>query len=508
MTYSPGAIRPDEQYTPEQEGVIAKATALSGGRHLRTIAAAGAGKTHTLVGIAKAMPSRRACYFAFNSTVAREAKDRFAGTNCQPMTTHAFAFHAMRDEMAGPVVTYRARDLIDTGFVGRCGFRNVRGWSPYRLAAAILRTVTAYAASDAPRVERHHAHAAITAAVGDPETMFNAELRERAAASLAALTIPMQAAAQQFVADRFSDGVFSHDLYLKAFSLNSNRIEQARRGLLYGLVDEAQDLAPVQIAILKAMNISMVFVGDPHQSIYAWRGAENALEEIPGEESYLSQSFRFGEPIAALARQILASSPDSHGGPPLTGVGGHKREGQRETCAVITRTNIGMLDEAPPLLRRGFKVYLDRREELLNLVRSAVALYENRLRDIVVPELQMFLTWAQLCEEAEFNSTLDRLVRIVEEGRATEVQEMLEATVSERAADVTIIGAHRAKGREWDAVRIAADWPDLAKMRDNIEEAAKKSRRKAIIEVQNLNAFYVAVTRARLRVSGHVHLMN
>ena len=507
MTCSPGVIRPEENYTAEQQTAVSKASSLSGGAHLKIVAAAGAGKTHTLVGIANAMPARRACYFAFNATVAREAKTRFAGTNCQPMTTHAFAFHAMRDEMAGGVATYRAKELVDSGFVARCGFRNLRGWSPYRLAAAILRTVTAYAASDAIRVERHHAHAAITTAVGDPDTMFNSELRDRASASLAAFTIPMQAAAQQFVTDRFSEGVYSHELYLKAFSLNSARIEQARRGLLYGLVDEAQDLAPVQIAILKAMDISMVYVGDNAQSIYGWRGAENALEEIAGEETYLSQSFRFGEGIAALARQILASSPEPHRGPPLTGVGGQKREARKETCAVITRTNLGMLDEAPPLMLRGFSVYIDRKEELLNLVRSAVALYENRLRDIVVPELQMFLTWAQFCEEAEFNPAFDRLVRIVEEGRAADVERMLEASVSEQAADVTIIGAHRAKGREWDAVRIANDWPDLATMRDNIDQAAKKSPRKAVQEIQNLNAFYVAVTRARLRVSNHAHLM-
>ena len=508
MTYSPGAIRPEEKYTAEQERAIASANALSGGAHLRIVAAAGAGKTHTLVGIAKAMPARRGCYFAFNATVAREAKARFQGTNCQPMTTHSFAFHAMRDEMAGSVATYFAQDLIESGFVGRCGFRNIRGWSPYRLAAAILRTVSNFASSDAPRVLREHAHAAIAAAVGDPDTMFNSDLRDRAAASLAAFTIPMQAAAQQFVADRQSDGRYSHDLYLKTLSLRPDLIEQARRGVLYGLVDEAQDLAPVQLAIMQAMGISMVFVGDNAQSIYGWRGAENALDQIPGKETYLSQSFRFGEGIAALARQILASSPEPHRGPPLTGVGGHRREDRKETFAVITRTNLGMLDEAPPLLERGFKVYLDRREELLNLVRSALALYENRRRDIVVPELQMFLTWAQLCEEAEFNPTFERLVRIVEEGRTAEVERMIEATVPEREADVTIIGAHRAKGREWDAVRIAADWPDLAKMRENIEEAAKKSRRKVMIEIQNLNAFYVAVTRARLRVSGHLHLMN
>ena len=39
-------------------------------------------------------------------------------------------------------------------------------------------------------------------------------------------------------------------------------------------VDEAQDLSPIQIHLLEKLKGRVIAVGDPHQAIYAFRGAD------------------------------------------------------------------------------------------------------------------------------------------------------------------------------------------------------------------------------------------
>jgi hypothetical protein len=70
-------------------------------------------------------------------------------------------------------------------------------------------------------------------------------------------------------------------------------------------IDEAQDFDPVMLEILlKDSTIPKVFVGDPRQAIYEWRGAINAFEILP-EENYTVEfytTWRIGEPACDIIR--------------------------------------------------------------------------------------------------------------------------------------------------------------------------------------------------------------
>jgi hypothetical protein len=100
-----------------------------------------------------------------------------------------------------------------------------------------------------------------------------------------------------------------HDGYLKLWALSRPKAQ-----VDYVMVDEAQDLNPVILGVLRSMKCPVIYVGDPYQQIYEWRGAINAMEQIVSRHRVLlSQSFRFGKAIADAAsviiRQLGAKDP-------------------------------------------------------------------------------------------------------------------------------------------------------------------------------------------------------
>lgn len=72
------------------------------------------------------------------------------------------------------------------------------------------------------------------------------------------------------------------------------------------LIDEAQDLTPAIIATIMSQKCPKILVGDPHQQIYGFRGAKNAMALALADHTfYLTKSFRFGPEIAYVAACIL-----------------------------------------------------------------------------------------------------------------------------------------------------------------------------------------------------------
>src|SRR5690606_19607042 len=68
-----------------------------------------------------------------------------------------------------------------------------------------------------------------------------------------------------------------HDITLKRCALSEPNIPAD-----YVLFDEAQDADPLMLGILlKQRSTRVIYVGDAHQQIYAWRGAVNAMQQLP-----------------------------------------------------------------------------------------------------------------------------------------------------------------------------------------------------------------------------------
>jgi len=128
-----------------------------------------------------------------------------------------------------------------------------------------------------------------------------------------------------------------HDGYLKLWALS-----QPTARVDYILVDEAQDLNPVLLGVLKRMDCPVVYVGDPYQQIYEWRGAVNAMAQVAAPHHVLlSQSYRFGPAIAAAATAILRSLGAKHPVRGLDAIQSHLAVVHPQV--ILSRTNAGVI---------------------------------------------------------------------------------------------------------------------------------------------------------------------
>ena len=73
--------------------------------------------------------------------------------------------------------------------------------------------------------------------------------------------------------------------YLKLFQLSGENFASCEyRHWDVLLIDETQDLSPAIVDILKkATSCAKIFVGDPNQQIYSFRGAINAMPMIEAD---------------------------------------------------------------------------------------------------------------------------------------------------------------------------------------------------------------------------------
>ncbi len=288
-----------------------------------------------------------------------------------------------------------------------------------------------------------------------------------------------------------------HDAYLKMWQLEGACLPDWAE-VLY--VDEAQDADPVTLAILQAQRRPTVWVGDPWQSIYRFRGSVNAMRAIDAPQRPLTRSWRFGEELARVARGILAHTSEPpglalHGAPGLATALGPVRP----PCTVLCRTNAGLFEAA---VRGRDRVHLVGGVE--PLARLVLGGWRLRQGEPVpeVPGLARFRGWDELVEEAKEarDPELRFLVQVVAQyGRALPA---LVADLRRRAvahpgmAERVLATAHKVKGLEWPRVRLAGDFPGLGELhaaadRDGVPHLTPEERD------QELHLLYVAATRAR-----------
>ncbi|WP_037576718.1 UvrD-helicase domain-containing protein [Phaeacidiphilus oryzae] len=468
---------------PDPTGEQAEAIAAYGdGTDLVLQAGAGCGKSSTLRMIAGSDRRRRMLYVAYNRSIAADAAKSFPA-NVTAKTGHGLAF----DPKFLPRIQRPRQTALDAakalgvdrmlGGVQRIltDHGDLKAMTSKVVMRCALDTVAWFCHSADPELTSRHIPAYEGLKLPD------------ARAELVDMVLPVAKLAWADVLK--GDGVLklSHDHYLKLWALGRPTIDTD-----VILLDEAQDTNDVlSRVLLDQEHAQRIAVGDSAQQIYEWRGAKDALtvfeRELGAETRTLSQSFRFGQPIAEEANRWLYL------------VGTELRLTGWEQCtsdvgpvtspdAILCRTNAGAIGIVLEALRAGRKVHLvGGGSEIKRLAWAAQSLQAGRATDH--PELLAFPSWEAVREYAEEeDGSLRVLVKLVDDHGPEELITAADALAGETSAELVVSTAHKAKGREWPKVRIHGDF-----RQPKPDPATGETR----LRREEARLAYVAVTRAR-----------
>lgn len=451
--------------TPEQAAIIGWS-----GRKLVVRAFAGTGKTSTLVRFALANPDSRMLYLAYNRAVRDEAEQKFP-FNVECKTSHQLAWpnfgrHYQQRLTGNLRITDVARQL------------NTRHWPLARVATI---TLNAFLCSADCQFGLQHL----------PDE--NARSGLSAEKILAAAQLLWRESVRQ-------DGVFpvTHDVYLKRYQLSEPNLAKRWQTVLF---DEGQDANPVTQALVLSQRCNVVMVGDRHQQIYRFRGAENALDAeqlADAEQLCLTHSFRFGPGVARVANMLLKRQGETL---PLVGNGGEDNvvaslsELDKSThIAVLSRTVSGVIGMALEASLAGKKVYWVggiagyKAEELEDLYWFSADMPERMQSLLLAREYRNFDEFesvARATKDAEMNQDLRLLDQYFPLPQKLQVMRE-HAVTNESQAQVTVSTAHRSKGLEWPVVVLNDDFADIT---DPLMVDSERT--------DETNLLYVAVTRAQ-----------
>ncbi len=463
--------------TPEQEEAL---RLFASGEDMILAAVAGSGKTTTLELLARSTP-KRLVYLAFNRALKEEASRRF------PDNTKVYTFHGLAYRQT--VARDRRLEAKLRAGGGQVRLHHLADLFPRAnpvLLYGIRATLENFVRSQESAPGAQHIPPAYVEA--------RSFLSEAAWKREVEVILWGVERAWKRMTDPNDPFPLSHDAYLRMWNEAGVDLSSLADALL---VDEAQDLDPlVRGLLVKQSRAQKVYVGDPRQQIYGWRGAVNAMEDLPASSRRtLSWSFRFG-PEVALAVRRLTSLP--HVARPIFMEGKAPWptrvdiEIPRPPFALLARTNAGLVEAVLRFqeVHRGKAHVVGGTEELASLLEDTEALRLGHPRPRPHPELAAISSWEDLTLLAEAGFAGAKvLLSLAKKYPLAELAERLrEIQTPEEEALVVFSTAHKAKGREWDGVALWSDFP-------NWWVPSKDGEGEGGIEEENL--LYVAMTRAR-----------
>lgn len=476
---SRAAVEQKKKLTDEQVPIVA-----SDAPFVVVNAYAGTGKTSTLKFYTESRPKKRFLYVAFNKALQLEGERKF-GENTTCRTTHGLAYPDYGRHFSHKLGGVKPIDVARKFSVS------------YDLARQAIDTVQSYLASSQQQLSDFHVR---DAGMSSFPLMAVVDLARKVWSDMM---------------DVNGEIKMPHDGYLKLYA---NSIPDLSKRFDTILFDEAQDANPVTSHIIRSQKrAQIIMVGDRFQSIYAFRGAHNAMEKVEAEaeKHYLTRSFRFGKGIALVASRLLQ---DFRGATrPIIGAGQHqdtrfivaKGDPYTKLCrtnGMIFRNAVDYVSSRTPLLLVGgvdnynFETILD--------VYRLFADDRKSIRDPFIKKLESFADAADYAEQTE-DAQLKSMIKVVEEYRhdvprlyerlKTEI--LADTELGRKKAHVTMTTAHRSKGLEWKQVALENDFSDLVDDKGDLLPVTTTE------EEQEINLLYVAITRAEQALEPSAGLM-
>jgi F-box protein 18 (helicase) len=460
--------------THEQELIVD-----SNAVNLKVNAFAGSAKTTTLDKFARARPGKDMLYLAFSKAVQLHAATIFP-KHVKCKTPHGLAFPQFGVPFAdaGKLVPgLRVGEIVN-----HIELANIPPEMHFYAADLCIKTISRFVASE---------ELGITETTVSDLIMPNNHVSAEYIARMSGLIWTKM----QDVND--SSIGMTHDGYLKLF-FNSN----PTLNFDHILFDEAQDANPIMSRIVNEQaHCTRIIVGDEHQSIFGFRHAVNAMADFQADETcFLTKSFRFGSEIANLGNLLLSrykkESREMIGNDSVRSRIGFISP--NAPFAVVARSNATLFAEAAAALSLNKKIHHVGGVDGYRLsdMMDAYHLMCGHHKEIRNPQIRAFKDFDSFDEYAEVSgdkefrgvagvarrhgSTLPNLVRSV---RAASQKDPLQAQVQ-------LATTHKAKGLEWDNVKLADDFINLFEKDD--KPATIKNER-----IEDINIIYVALSRAK-----------
>jgi len=248
------------------------------------------------------------------------------------------------------------------------------------------------------------------------------------------------------------------------------------------MIDETQDFDMLMLRmLLDHTTVPKIFVGDPRQSIYQWRGCINGFDHMPKESLIIEfySTFRVGDPACETIRKqfndcwMISKS--------------------KNITTIISDINI-IGDENYTYLFRTWRKLLTAATLTPNIW---INNYDSKIQDI--RRKHAILSKNKLAFESdEFEDDLPSFLKSISEEELERMIEQIEANmVQKKDATCKMYTIHGYKGLEDNNIRIANDVelnPLSISSNINIRGISPEKRAKIIEEA--INVSYVTLTRA------------
>lgn len=451
--------------TEEQLDIIETASKMKRGEIIKINACAGSGKTFILSKIAEANKEKKFLYLAFNKSIASEfSKKQIQNIDVKTIHSLAFNFLAKKMKNIDLVHAYTIFDIQE--FFPSANTNEL---------ISILRNFEQFLINDKKEIETYHI-----------EKLWNLVLERRL-------------------------GV-SHNFYLKYYFLNKDSQEISKK-YDFVFLDEAQDTNQIMLDIVLNNECSKILVGDTHQNIYGFNNTINAMKTLETNYSkYLSKSFRSSDNVVNYAKYFLDKYSNNSKIKMSSALAKDKLYNPSPKKAFIMRTNSGIIDFIDKIREKeNIEEYLLMKnpKTIFNLIFDLINFRSNNFSRISKENsfLHNFSSMIQLKNYAEetFDSELQNsLIMINKDYDFKELSSLSKRLYSENGLNKNkiITNAHISKGLEWDIVELYKDFPNLSELAKKIEKE-KNREKKEQMEFsfeQEVNLFYVAITRAKTEI--------
>lgn len=483
-----------------------------GSGNANVLAVAGSGKTTTLVELSKRLKGR--CLFlAFNKAIVNELKQRLDNVECRTLNSLG------------------ARVLITSLRMGRIPNRTEMKFDPnylYSLASQICYDER-WDMPCLPIVQMVHQAKAFAM----HPSFTDETLRDDMPVGM----VPSSTMRWRRLMDRVDIDIDAAMLW-RVVRIASRVLRESVEGETYNfddqlylpvlydahypeydwiLVDEAQDLSPVQLAMIRQImrpNTRLIAVGDDRQSIYAFRGADSeAMDRIrhtfATQELPLTCSFRCPEAVGRLARKVVPYFQTKEGAiagrVSMMGENDYKEVALRPSDLVLCRNNAPLLGETLFRMKQGLEVSYKRVADVMIKARKLVSTLNATGEDDAQLFASRLVAWREEAAKAANRRGLFDRARAIEDlyecmmavlamERVKDTGDMLmvlSLLVAEQPKEPapSLSTIHGAKGLEAPRVFLLA--PELL---PDIETCLTAEDWR---EVQEQNLLYVAITRAQ-----------